>query len=202
MAPRQSRKKKAHISPSIITNSDPPAYSESSVSPSESELSQAENDIPVVTPKKRKKSTVPATTAPAMAVDKSITYILSIFTTDDMKKAVAKRCPKTLSLQLTVDEPWDTVKAQFLAKISQALNPAVIDYENYTVMFSIPRILSKPGAPLQSDEDYKLLLRYYAKCTPGKEHAINVIVTENGNTTAAEKENDDPKKKKGNKVRF
>ena len=123
-------------------------------------------------------------------------YILSIFSADEIKKAVAKRSPKMLSLQLSTDEPWDTIKAQFLIKISQALNPKVIDYNNYTVMFFIPHIFPKPGAPLQSDDDYKLLLRYYSKCTPGKEQAISVMVTENVDTTAAEKENKDPKEKR------
>jgi hypothetical protein len=125
-------------------------------SASKSEISQPENEveIPIVTPKKRKKTTAAAATAPTKGVDQSITYILSIFSADEIKKAVAKRCPKTLSLQLTTDEPWDTIKAQLLVKISQALNPKVIDYNNYTVMFFIPRVFPKPGAPLQSDDDY------------------------------------------------
>jgi hypothetical protein len=68
-------------------------------------------------------------------------------------------------------------------------------------MFFIPRIFPKPGAPLQSDDDYKLLLRYYLKCTPGKEQPISVVVTENADATAAGKENEDPKKTQGKNVR-
>ena len=102
-----------------------------------------------------------------------------------MKKAVAKCCPKMLSLQLTTDEPWDTVTAQLLVKISQALNLKGFDYSNYTVMCFIPCILPKPGTPLQSDDDY-------SKCMSGKEQAISVVITEN-----ADKENKDPMKKQG-----
>jgi hypothetical protein len=187
---------------SATLDSDPPAYSESSSSLSESEQSLPENNIEtlVVTPKKRKRTTAAATRPTTAGVDKSITYILAILSADEIKKAIAKCSPKTLTLQLTTDEPWDTVKVQLLVKISQALNPKVVDHNNYTVTFFIPCIFTKPSAPLHSDDNYKLLLHYYSKCTPGKEQPISVVITENADAMAKDKENEDPTTKQGKKV--
>ena len=90
---------------------------------------------------------------------KKITYILSIFAASEVKKAVAKRVAKNYSVQLGLDELWDTVKAQLLVKISMALNPPVLDFAHYDVMFHIPHVLPKPGMSLAGEDDYEFLLQ-------------------------------------------
>ena len=85
-------------------------------------------------------------------------YIVAIFSPAELKKPVTKRVPKNLSLRLSTDEPWDTVKAQILVKIDAALNPQSIKFENYSIAYTIPHIVSKPGYPLFSADDYALLV--------------------------------------------
>jgi hypothetical protein len=47
-------------------------------------------------------------------------------------------------IELSSDEPWDTVKAQFLKEIDDALSPNQIQFDHYDVSFKIPRIVSEP----------------------------------------------------------
>ena len=59
---------------------------------------------------------------------KQITYLIAILTPEEAKKAQSKQAPVSTSLELWSDEPWDTVKAQFLVKISDALSPQNLDF--------------------------------------------------------------------------
>ena len=77
-----------------------------------------------------------------------ITYLLSILSADEASKAVAKRETISSSLLLSDKAPWDTMKAQLLAEISKALSPQLLDFEDYNIMFFIPRVLPKPGMAL------------------------------------------------------
>jgi hypothetical protein len=85
------------------------------------------------------------------------TYMASVFAAAKMKKAVSKWFAKNPSFQLQSTEPWDTLKAQILTKISTALNPSIIEFTDYEIMFYITRIISKPGIPLTTEVNYSLL---------------------------------------------
>ena len=67
----------------------------------------------------------------------SVTYLLTIISATEMKKSVSKCQSVSGHLKLDSDEPWDTLKAQILVKISDALCPAKIDYADYNVIFHI-----------------------------------------------------------------
>jgi hypothetical protein len=127
-------------------------------------------------------------------------YILTLLSHAEAKKSAANRCAKSLSLSLSRDEPWDTVMAQLMVKISQAFGLDVVDLGNYKVMFFINRLYPKPGALLQTEDDYGLLLHYYGKASPGKEQAVNVSITENAPVSEKENVPVDDAKKKGKKV--
>jgi hypothetical protein len=90
--------------------------------------------------KARKKTTTQDPTAPIPA--SKIDYILSLFSAIEMKKPAAKCEPKKSSLQLSTDEPWDTVKAQLLVKINNLLKPSTLSIDDYEILFSIPRVVS------------------------------------------------------------
>lgn len=135
--------------------------------------------------------------------ENKITYILAIFSKSEAKKAVSKRVPKTKSLQLSTDEPWDTMKAQVLVQISAALNPSVLDFENYEIMFHIPRVLPKPGLSLASETDY-LIMTGRGRNMTAKHPTINISVV--AKLVDGEKENEmeeadqEKSKEKGKKV--
>ena len=74
---------------------------------------------------------------------RQIAYMLTITSAAKLKKAAAKRKPKTQNLCLNSDEPWDTFKAQILVKISTAIKPKNINFDDYTLRFSIT--LLHPG---------------------------------------------------------
>jgi hypothetical protein len=69
-------------------------------------------------------------------------------------------------------EPWDTVKAQFLNEISDALSPPPqIHFDHYEFSFKISRAVSEP-MQLVSGGDYEFLVQ---QSTKGKS-ASNVKV--------------------------
>ena len=182
------RKKRVYQTPSAILSSDPPSYSESCPSSDDQQLdrdnihSDTLASMPIKTPVKCK-----CEAKTCQAASTNLTYLLTILSASELKKSVAKRCPKTFTVRLNKDEPWDTVKAQFLVKITQALNPTVINWNNYSVTFYISRILPKPGASLSEPCDHAFLLEQ-ANTTNGKELTINVVVTES--VGQANKENE------------
>ena len=51
----------------------------------------------------------------------NITYVLTIYSKTEMEKGEKQRKPSNTFLQLKSDLEWDTIKAQLLEKISQAL---------------------------------------------------------------------------------
>lgn len=99
---------------------------------------------------------------------------------------VSKRQPVNTSLELSSAEPWDTVKAQLLVKIDNALSPPLLNFDGYTTMFYIPRLLAKPGIPLTTDENYaSLLLRVMGSSS--KMPTVNITIEEK--KSSANKEN-------------
>ena len=199
----RSQCKKVCKQPSII-DSELDAHFSASDTGSESDNSTFFNATTIVPQKRshqkhRKKSPVPAavpTVLPVVptAVPTTVptpdailfTYVSTIFSAADMEKAVSKWTPRSLSFQLQSNEPWDTVKAQILVRISTALNPPILDFAHYRVVVSIPRIISKPGMPLASESDYAILLQR----TSGKgKNGILVALTIIQIDTGVDKEN-------------
>src|SRR5882757_5226579 len=72
---------------------------------------------------------------------KEITFITSITSAAEMKKPSSKRTSRNKSFILNLNEPWDMMKAQILVKISDALNPCHLSYDDYDVSWFIPSIL-------------------------------------------------------------
>ena len=96
------------------------------------------------------------------------------------------------------------MKAQILVLLSATLNPPVLDFENYELMFHIPRVLPKPGLSLASEADYLIMTGCGCNMT-AKDPTINIFVVEK--LINREKENDkeevdqEKSKDKGKKVR-
>jgi hypothetical protein len=105
-------------------------------------------------------------------------YVTTIFSTAEMTKAVNKRVPKNASVQLQTDEPWDTFKAQLLVKITDALNPKTIDLANYNAMACISRIISKPGAPLNTEDEYTMFINRLTSSKAKDGVLANVTITQ------------------------
>jgi len=74
--------------------------------------------------------------------------MLTITSAAELKKATTKGKPKTQNLRLNSNEPWNTFKAQIMVKISSSIKPNNIDLDDYTVLFFITRLVSKPGMPI------------------------------------------------------
>jgi hypothetical protein len=114
---------------------------------------------PVLVPQKRTKTGSRKPDTPIPTPIHTINYAVAFFSSAEMKKASSKRVPKSSSFRLRTDEPWDTLKAQLLVKVSDALgNAATLDFSKYNFLVSILRITSKPGLPLATDTDYDLLI--------------------------------------------
>ena len=68
---------------------------------------------------------------------RQIAYMLTITSAAKLKKAAAKRKPKTQNLCLNSDEPYDTFKAQILVKISTAIKLKNINFDNSSLQFPL-----------------------------------------------------------------
>ena len=117
---------------------------------------------------------------------KKITYLMAILTPEEAKKAQSKQAPVSTSLELWSDEPWDTVKAQFLVKISDALSPQNLDFTDYDTRFYIPRSLPKPGIELATPENYASLVTRAHNLTSNTP-TVNITIRRKGG--GADKEN-------------
>ena len=203
-------RKKQYRQPSIIDSDLDRRFSGSnsgsdSDSPSESHAS----DIvvqPIVLPQKRAKQPKPAhasaphTPIQAPAPTVTINYAISVFSSAEMKKATSKRVPKCSSFQLRTEEPWDTLKAQLLVKVFDALGDAAsLDFSKYNFVVSILRVISKPGLPLTSDDDYDLLLTKIRIGKVKEPILANVTITQLDDNKENEPAANDKSKKKNAK---
>src|SRR5882762_1619108 len=75
---------------------------------------------------------------------KVVTYLLLITSTSEVKKKAKDRGSVSCQVELSATEPWDTVKAQFLKEIDDALSSAQIDFNNYDISFKIPQVVLEP----------------------------------------------------------
>ena len=112
-------------------------------SPSDDENSSAQDVMGLLVNCRRTSETRQATEGPTCAcpspiadpTSPMINYAVSVFSSAEMKKTVSQRVPKSSSLQLRTNEPWDTMKAQFLVKISDALGQgASLDLTKYNII--------------------------------------------------------------------
>jgi hypothetical protein len=101
---------------------------------------------------------------------------LSLTSATEMKKPAARRAVKSQSLQQPSDCLWDTLKAQILHKISISLRPSIIDFDCYTVLFYISRVILKPGMPLTTPQEHAFMIEQVQKA---KNLIVNLTVTEN-----------------------
>ena len=203
------QRKRQHRLPSVI-DSDMDRSDRSSLHDNDSSGSDSQNETALVptdhptgtgavTGKRSKagRKTINKTQDPTVPIPK-LDYILTLFSATEMKKSATKREPKKSSLQLSADEPWDTVKAQILVKIDEVLKPSILSIDNYEVLFTIPRVVSKPGYPLASATDYTILLDRSAK-SKLVQLSISTVV-DDGNKENEEVDNaaaEKLKKKKG-----
>ncbi|KAG1808900.1 uncharacterized protein BJ212DRAFT_1302802 [Suillus subaureus] len=68
--------------------------------------------------------------APVM---KEVSYLITVFSAAKMKKAKTKCEPISASVDLNSNEPWDTLKAQVLVKMSNTIKPHVLNFNNYAL---------------------------------------------------------------------
>lgn len=100
---------------------------------------------------------------------------MSITFAAKMKKPASKHTLRNQTFTLNLDEPWDTMKAQILIKISDALNPRLLSYKDYEVSWFIPHVLPKPGLSLLNEKDFDILVKQAANLK-GNDPTINVTI--------------------------
>lgn len=110
---------------------------------------------------------------PPLQPIKKITYLVTILSVSEAKKKPVQRNTAAHRLELPSDEPWDTVKAQLLQKISVVLSPTELDFDNYKISFKIPHLLPLPTS-LASDDDYKFMLKQATKGTSDSNAHIEI----------------------------
>ncbi|KAJ7774047.1 hypothetical protein B0H16DRAFT_1510866 [Mycena metata] len=156
-----------------------------------------DDDEPVVVPAKRKRGKGKKMIEKVPLV-REITVTIAVYTAAQMKKSRTSRgSPASEIYTLNSDEPWDTLKAQIGVRICSALNPAILDFDNYDMTFTVSRRISDP-VKLSSEDHYKHLLSTALGIKTGA--AARVIVEPK--PVANDKENDDagdngPKAKNG-----
>jgi hypothetical protein len=115
----------------------------------------------------------------------------------DLQKAVSKRVPKSYTVQLSLDEPWETFKAQVLTKVSTALDPPQLNIAHYDIMCTIPRVITKPGIPVLSEADYATVTTRARKASIKEPPIITITVSQRKeNAPVAEVEAEKGTKKK------
>ena len=139
---------------------------------------------------------------------KEITYMLTLTSVTELKKAASKHKTKSTNIRLNSDEPFDTFKAQVLVKIGHTLKPQTENIANYELRCTINCFISKPGMDFESEEDYTMMVESALKSK--SPHIVNICVEEIERDAGANKENEQNKdsddydmgKKKKKKVRI
>jgi hypothetical protein len=190
--PRKRRNKLPSIIDSDVDRRFSPSFDESESSSDSNDTPSVTSTgsnpvpiVPVVTPRKRQRHEPKPDSTTGTAVSMKINYIIQAFSASEMKKPVSKRVARTSCLQLSPNEPLDTVQAQFLTQIDALLHPKTHVYADYQVIITIPRILGKPGLPLLSANDYTLLLER----ARNKSNLVHVTIVA---LKDSDKENDAP----------
>lgn len=90
-----------------------------------------------------------------------------------MKKPKAKRVSKNRFIQLKADLAWDTIQAQLLVQIEKVLQPRNIRFEDYEILFTIPRHSTAP-LPLAEEDHLKFLLDRALK---SQDPVVNLMIS-------------------------
>ena len=106
-----------------------------------------------------------------------------------MKKPKNQHEPAIVSLNLGCDEPYDTFKAQVLQKINVSIHPKMLDFSHYTVLYSIPCIVSKLGIPISDKDSYSSMIERIHNIT--KLDTVNLHIESKAPAEESNKENDD-----------
>ncbi|KAL5520270.1 hypothetical protein ACEPAG_9483 [Sanghuangporus baumii] len=85
-----------------------------------------------------------------------LSFILELFSFSEMQKRAKEHASKSTRFTLSSDEPFNTFKAQLLAKISDLLKPAILQFEDYGVTYMIK--WKQKMMSLQNEDDYYFLL--------------------------------------------
>ncbi|KAG1828411.1 hypothetical protein EV424DRAFT_1536679 [Suillus variegatus] len=136
---------------------------------------------------------------PTIPVTKDISYMVSILSASEMKKVRSKQEPVNTSIDLCTDESWDTLKAQILVKISTAINPHMLHFDDYSLTYHISWVLPKPGLSLLTEADYNgMMKRVDGMAAKALTVNINIIQTQpasNNNKNQGEDESELAKSK-------
>ncbi|KAJ8589759.1 hypothetical protein M405DRAFT_861920 [Rhizopogon salebrosus TDB-379] len=89
-----------------------------------------------------------------------------------MKKPKTKRSEETAIIKLSQVEPFDTLKAQVLKCISEALKPKKLDYDDYKIVFTINRHQTAPLS-LKKPAEYEHLVECAIKM---KTPAVKLLI--------------------------
>lgn len=109
----------------------------------------------------------------ATQVKQDLAFVLRITSLSELKKKNKKDIQSsTLELCLSQDEEFDTFKAQVLEKISTALQPPQVNYEDYNISYTIKRVQTT-RSNLNNLEDYDFM-RKRAIAAPKSEVTIFV----------------------------
>ncbi|KAF8153727.1 hypothetical protein K438DRAFT_2026635 [Mycena galopus ATCC 62051] len=174
--------------------------SSSSLSSSEDE-EEADSDSmdgePVDVPKKRKRAQEKEIVVSAkkqkpkaqIPPPRKIEYKISIYTAKQMMKAKSARGdPVTEVLILKSDITWQNLKTHVLTTINNALNPELLNFFDYHIVFTIPRKVSEPIRLIEDKYDYLVTKALEIKKSPEvkiKVEPIPVNRKENGDESDA-----------------
>ncbi|KAI0058278.1 hypothetical protein BV25DRAFT_1919480 [Artomyces pyxidatus] len=124
---------------------------------------------------KKKASETSGTKPPSSS---PLEFNVALFTYSEMQKAVKKRSATHSYMKVQSDEPFDTWKALLLVKIDETLKPKKIDFENYSVLFTIPRY-SIGLLPLCDQDAYEVMIARGIKAhNAPSSPAIQIVVQE------------------------
>ncbi|KAF8179367.1 hypothetical protein K438DRAFT_2021682 [Mycena galopus ATCC 62051] len=118
-----------------------------------------EKEIAVSTKKQKPKAQIPP--------PRKIEYKISIYTAKQMTKAKSARGdPVTEVLILKSDIAWQNLKTHVLTTINNALNPELLNFFDYHIVFTIPRKVSEPIRLIEDKYDYLVTKALEIKKSP------------------------------------
>ena len=105
-----------------------------------------------------------------------ISYTISTFSLEELKKPVTRRKPKSRLIEISSGMDWVDVKARLKIAICDLLFPqqAVVDDDCYDIAWCIPRVVTNNLA-LDTEADYQHLVKKALKC---KEPGAKILVDE------------------------
>jgi len=105
---------------------------------------------------------------------RSILYNAKVASHEDLPKQPS-RSPsnKNRIINLDLNLEWDTIKAQILTAVAASLSPDILDFKDYEVQYTIPRVVTTTTA-LLGEDDYTTMQEVIKSSNSAK--AVNVFV--------------------------